>query len=222
MNAINHAVTALAIKQRWPHVPIVPLLLAVQATEIIWVVLNLVGVEQTGLAETVQSIADVHLRFMPYSHSVVSAVLLAVAVWMSVAFLLNRPRWATALSVAVLSHIVLDLAVHTRDIAVAPIWDGTKLGTGLYSIPLYALALETAYGIWCWRYFRGSRSLLMVILGFNVGALSFYSAEVSGPEEFLAGMPKLFAALIGVHIVTSLATVWYFASPRHGEGSSHG
>lgn len=222
MNAINHAVTALAIKRKWPDVPLVPLLLAVQASEIIWVALNLLGIELTTLTEPVRSIADVHLRFMPYSHSVASAVLLAAAVWVSAAFLFKRPRWAAALSVAVLSHLVLDLAVHVQDIAVAPVWDGMKLGTGLYSIPLCALALETAYGLWCWRYSRGSRSLLIVVLGFNAAALPFYSAAIPGPEALLVGAPKLFAALIGVHITTSLAIVWHVARSPRGERRTHG
>jgi len=55
MFAIDHAATALLLKRRYPSVPIAPLLIAVQAMEIAWVVLNYVGVERTTVAVVVRS-----------------------------------------------------------------------------------------------------------------------------------------------------------------------
>jgi hypothetical protein len=73
MFAIDHAATALLVKRRYPAVPLAPLLIAVQAMELAWVVLNYLGVERTTTAPVVRSVADIHLAYMPYSHSVATA-----------------------------------------------------------------------------------------------------------------------------------------------------
>jgi hypothetical protein len=212
MNAINHAATALAINRRWPGVPIVPVLLSVQIVEIAWVALNLLGIEKTTLGPGLASMADVHLDDMPYSHSIGTTALFALLVWVVVARLMRRPAWGVALAVGVFSHTVLDLAVHAHDMAIAPGISAPKLGTGLYhDAPMAALALETLYGLWCWFYFRGSKALLAAIVVFNLGALSFYSPAIPGPEQFMAGMPAVFVAFIGGHIAMGLFAIWYFA-----------
>lgn len=211
MNAINHAATALAIHQRWPGVPIWPVLVSVQVIEVLWVALNLLGVERTEVGPAFASMRDVHLVHMPYSHSLATTALLAWAVWWVFAKRLGRPQWGVALAVGVFSHTVLDLLVHAPDMAIAPGIASPKLGTGLYNIPMVALLVETLYGVWCWRRFRGSKALLAVILAFNVGALSFYSPDIPGPELLIAGHPMLFAGFIGAHIAMGWVAIWYFA-----------
>lgn len=211
MNAINHAATALAIHRRWPQVPMWPVLVSVQIVEVLWVVLNLLGVERTEVGPAFASMRDVHLVHMPYSHSLVTTALLACAVWWVFSKRLGRPQWGVALAIGVCSHTVLDLLVHAQDIAIAPGIASPKLGTGLYDMPMVALLVETAYGVWCWRSFRGSKALLAVILAFNLGALSFYSADIPGPELFIAGHPLVFASFIGAHIAMGWVAIGYFA-----------
>jgi hypothetical protein len=214
MNAINHAATALLINKKWPGVPIVPVLLSVQLAELLWVTFNLLGLEVTTTEPQVRALNDIHLAYMPYLHSIAATVVLACAVWLVVAKFLHKPAWALALAVAVSSHLVLDLATHVHDIAFAPGIDSPKFGSGLYEIPLLALVVETIYGVWCWWIFRGSKTLLAVIVVFNLAALSFYSPSISGPEYLLAGHPKIFAAVIGVHIALGLFAVGFFARSR--------
>lgn len=211
MNAINHAATALLINKKWPGMPIVSVLLSVQLVEFLWVAFNLLGVEVTTTEPQVRALNDIHLAYMPYSHSIAATVVLAFAVWVVVAKLLNKPTWGLALAVAVSSHIVLDLATHVHDIALAPGIESPKFGSGLYAVPLLALVVETIYGIWCWWIFRGSKALLAVIVAFNLAALSFYSPSIPGPEHSLAGYPKTFAAIIGVHIIVALVAIGFFA-----------
>jgi hypothetical protein len=211
MNAINHAATALIINKKWPGVPIVPVLVSVQLVEVLWVVFNLLGIEITTTEQQVRALNDIHLAYMPYSHSITATALLAILVWVVVAKLLKKPAWGLALAVAVSSHIILDLATHVHDIALAPGIESPKFGSGLYGVPLLALVVETIYGIWCWWVFRGSKALLAIIVMFNLAALSFYSAVIPGPEHLLAGHPKIFAAVIGVHIIAGLVAVGYLA-----------
>lgn len=211
MNAINHAATALLVNKKWPGVPIIPVLLSVQLVEILWVAFNLLGIEVTTTEPQVKALNDIHLAYMPYSHSIAATAVLAFMIWLVVAKLLNRPTWGLALAVAVSSHIVLDLATHVHDIALAPGLESPKFGSGLYAVPLLALVIETIYGIWCWWVFRGSKALLATIVIFNLATLSFYSSYIPGPEYLLAGHPKIFAGIIGVHIALGLAAVGFFA-----------
>ena len=139
MNAINHAATALLINRKWPGVPIVPVLLSVQLVEFLWVAFNLLGVEVTTTEPQVRALNDIHLAYMPYSHSIAATAVLAFTVWVVVAKLLNKPTWGLALAVAVSSHIVLDLATHVHDIALAPGIESPKFGSGLYGMPLLAV-----------------------------------------------------------------------------------
>ena len=116
----------------------------------------------------------------------------------------SKPRFPPATA-----HV--NLATHSPGIEVVPFVFPGKVGSGLYGTPLLALVVETLYGIFCWRVFRGSRAMLAVIVGFNLGALSFYAPSVPGPESLLAGHPKAFALVILVHIVAALLAVLHFA-----------
>jgi len=207
MFAVDHAATALLIKRRFPSVPLTPLLLSVQAMELAWVGLNYLGVERTTTEATVRSVADIHLAYMPYSHSVATAAGAALLAWLVVEKGLGRPLLGRALGIGVTSHLVLDVVTHARDIA---LWPGSTLalGLGLYDrAPMWGFALEIAYGVMCWRVYRGSRSLLaMIILG-NLANITLFSAAIPGPEQYLAGHPLLLVTVILVQIVATLALV---------------
>ena len=74
MFAVDHAATALLIKRRFPSVSLTPMLLSVQAMELARVGLNYLGVERTTTETFVRSVAEIHLEYMPFSHSVATAV----------------------------------------------------------------------------------------------------------------------------------------------------
>ena len=214
MFAVDHAATALLIKRRFPSVSLVPLLLSVQAMELAWVGLNYLGVERTTTEATVRSVADIHLAYMPYSHSDATAAGGALLAWLVVEKGLGRPLLGRALGIGVTSHLVLDVVTHARDIA---LWPGSTLalGLGLYDrAPMWGFALEIAYGVMCWRVYRGSRSLLaMIILG-NLANITLFSAEIPGPEQYLAGHPLMLVTLIAVQIVVTLVLVDVLARRR--------
>ena len=101
MFAINHAATALLIRRRFSDVPFLPILVSVQLMEVLWVVLNYAGVEITTTEPVVRYVGDIHLAFMPYSHSIATMVAVSVLVW-AAGRALGRPRlgprWGWALS----------------------------------------------------------------------------------------------------------------------------
>jgi len=212
MFAIDHAATALLVKRRYPAVPLAPLLIAAQAMELAWVVLNYVGVERTTTEPAVRSVADIHLAFMPYSHSVATGLGGAVLVWLLLEYGFGRPRLGRALGLGIVSHLVLDLATHAHDIVLWPGRLEPALGLGLYATaPFVAFLVELAYGILCWWAYRGGRALLALIVLGNLANLSLFSTAILGPERYLAGRPTLVVTFVFVQIIVTLVLVGVFA-----------
>lgn len=143
---------------------------------IAWVALNYLGIERTTTSARVDSVADVHLAYMPYSHSVATAVAAAMLVWWIAARVTRRRDAATALAIGVLSHLVLDLLTHARDIAVAPRMP-IMLGAGLYGrSPMAAFFVELGFGICCWWVYIAGRRARTAWRGL----LAFVAIGVSG------------------------------------------
>lgn len=214
MFAINHAATALLLKRRYPELAIAPLLLSVQIMELLWVLLNFLGIERTTTDAVVRDVSDIHLAYMPYSHSVVTMVGAAVLAAL-IGKAVGRPRLGVAFGLGILSHLILDLVTHNGDIPLAPVVNAPKYGTYLYAqLPVVAFALELGFGILCWWVFRGNRPLFAVIIAFNLANLSLFFAEIPGPEEMLAGRPLVLVAVILAQIVVTLALVGWAATRR--------
>lgn len=80
---------------------------------------------------------------MPYTHSLIAALLWAALGGIVYALLTTRNRFtrvSIALGIAVVSHWLLDLLVHRPDL---PLYDNTaKVGLGLWNFPGPAFALE--------------------------------------------------------------------------------
>src|SRR4029450_9877845 len=175
MFAVDHAATALLIKRRYPSAPMTPLLLSVQAMELAWVGLNYLGVERTATESTVRSVVDIHLAYMPFSHSIATAVGGALLAWFVVEKGLGRPQLGRAIGVGIFSHLVLDLMTHAPDIALWPGSPFPMLGLGLYDrAPMWGFALEMVYGVFCWWVYRGNGSLLAAIVLGNLATLSLF------------------------------------------------
>ncbi len=209
MFAINHAATALIIKKIYPGVPIIFILLSSQVMEILWVLLNFLGLERTTTNAEVRYVGDVHLSHMPFSHSVVTMSGVAVMSWLVLSQGFGLTAIGAAVGLAIASHLVLDLITHDRDISLAPFRPTPKLGLGLYARhPGAAFLLELAYGISCWALYGGGPALLIVIVLFNAANVSLFFKAVPGFERKLAGRPRLIAAVILGQIVITMALVW--------------
>ena len=220
MFAVDHAATALLVKRRYPSVSLIPLLLSVQAMELAWVALNYLGIERTTTEATVRSVADIHLAYMPYSHSVAIPVGAAVLTWLIIEKGFGKAALGRAVGLGIVSHLILDLATHAHDIVLWPGWSTPKLGLGLYAAaPLAAFIIEFVYGLFCWYIYRGGVGLFALISLGNLANLSFLSPGVPGPEEYLAGRPLLLVTVIFVQIVLSLVLVGVLAR-RKATGST--
>ena len=145
MFAINHAATALLVKRRYPAVAIAPLLISVQAMELAWVVLNYLGVERTTTEPVVRSVADMHLVYMPYSHSVGTALGVALLTLLIIEKGFGRVALGRAIGLGIASHLILDLLTHGHDIVLWPGQPYPRLGLGVYAnAPLAAFVVEAS------------------------------------------------------------------------------
>src|SRR4029078_2878689 len=102
MFAVDHAATALLIKRRFPSVSLTPMLLSVQAMELAWLCFNYLGIERTTTEASVRSVADIHLAYMPFSHSVATAAGGALLAWLVVEKGLGRALFGRTLGIGLL------------------------------------------------------------------------------------------------------------------------
>jgi membrane-bound metal-dependent hydrolase YbcI (DUF457 family) len=202
------------IKKRYPKVPLGWLLLSVQFVEILWVLFNYLGIEQTSTDAIVNSVGEIHLEYMPYSHSLASSLGFALVAWFIIGKVYKHRTAAVAISFGILSHIILDVLTHTQDISIIPFFQQQQVGLGLYAIPLVAFFVETAYGLFCWWVFRGGKALLATILIFNMANITFFSTALKGPEALMANHPMWIVSAVALQIIITLVLVGLFARPR--------
>jgi len=220
MHAVNHAITALAIKKVAKPVPLAPLLLSVQAIELMWVGFHCAGVEWTTIDEPARSVADVHLAHMPWSHSLLMTGVVAL-VFAAAGFALWR-KWivALALGAGVLSHIALDLLIHAPDIQIAPFLSDPKYGLGFYgAMPIAAWGIELGYGLLVWWWVRGGKGLLALVLLFNAAAFTSYMPFIGGEMN---PDPMAFAQFVAIQIAITLPLMYVLAPKWMRAGTDQG
>lgn len=214
MQAINHVATALLIKKAFPKAPLFGLIIGTEAVELLWIALNIAGVEMTTIDSPMHSVADVHLVHMPYSHSILFNILIALGIGLLIFWRGGKAATITAVAVmlAIISHIILDLLVHAPDIALWPQADAPLLGTGLYAhAPIIALAIESLWGVFCWWVYRGNWKMLLVILLFALMSIPIYSPVINMGEGALSGRSDLFAYFVLLQILVASLTIYVFA-----------
>ena len=79
---------------------------------------------------------------------------------------------------------------------------------------MWGFALEIAYGLACWRVYRGSRSLLAMIVIGNVANITLFSAAIPGPEQYMAGHPLMVVTLVALQIVVTMVLIHVLATRR--------
>jgi|SoiMetStandDraft_2_1073263.scaffolds.fasta_scaffold24034_3 hypothetical protein len=208
MYAITHASTALILKRRFRVREIWPLLVSVQAIELLWAVFVYVGIEYVRYSPD-----RVHLDFLPYSHSVATTAAVALIGWVFYRYGRRRPALAVAVAAGVMSHVVLDLVHHEPDIALLPMAAGPRFGFNLQGWPLADLIVEILFGAMCWFVAGGSRALLIAIVALNLANIPFMFPR-PGTGAVLARRPAVLPTVILVQIVLTWLAIWYFARER--------
>jgi hypothetical protein len=153
---IGHYGVAYAAKSVAPRVPLAAYFLAVQALDVLFCIFVLGGLEHLQIVHKYTSYNPYRLYDMPITHSLLGSLGWAVAVAI-VAGLMRVPRReALWLGLAVFSHFLLDLPVHTPDLSIAGN-DTAKFGLGLWNNVPVVLALELLVLFGGWLLFSRSK-----------------------------------------------------------------
>jgi len=139
---VGHYGPSFAVKAIQPAVPLWLVFIAVQLVDVAWAILIFLGIEKVRIVPGITASNPLDLYYMPYTHSLVAAVL-----WSAGAMVVCKPlrgvrNWLVAawIGAAVFSHWVLDWVVHRPDL---PLYDDAmKVGLGIWNYPVIALALE--------------------------------------------------------------------------------
>jgi len=149
---IGHYGVSFAAKRFAPRTSLGVLFVAVQLLDVLFAIFVFAGIEKLRIVPGFTEYNAYDLYYMPYSHSLAGAL-----VWSAAAGLLavgfGRQQAAPWIALAVFSHFVLDVPMHTPDMPI--LGDSSpKIGLGLWRHRDLALAAELialGIGIWIWR-----------------------------------------------------------------------
>ena len=205
---VGHYSAAFAAKRVAPAVPLPVFFIACQIIDICWGAFVLLGVEKMRMIPGFTASNGLDLYFMPYTHSLSSALLwssaAAVLFWLATPALPQRTRTAVVIGIAVASHWMLDLLVHIPDL---PLWfDSYKVGFGWWNFRTFALLLELVL-LWgsvllCLRVANGRHARYLAIASALTG-LQVYSLLKQPPEAFMVALQ-----LLASYLTVTLAAWW--------------
>jgi hypothetical protein len=193
-------------------VPLWVLFIAVQLLDVFWAPFVLLGIEKARIVPGITASNPLDLYYMPYTHSLVAAV-----IWSAVGYGLFRlwrgsARGAAALvGVAVFSHWILDFIVHRPDL---PLYDdAAKVGLGLWNLPVLAFGLEAGllFGgmAFFWQGRAGSKIGLAV---FGIIMLGVQATVFFGPPPASAAAAAI-SALLAYGMFAAFVAWWEARHP---------
>jgi|SRR5210317_777934 hypothetical protein len=213
---VGHYAASLALKRFEKRVSLGVLFLAVQFVDIVFFPLVLLGIERLNIVENFTQSTHFELEYMPFTHSLV-----AFLIWASLAYAFFR--WvivksnsvAIVVALAVMSHWLLDVVVHTPDM---PVWSDAslKLGLGLWNNAVATYLLEAALlAAGLWLYLRSTSAtsktgkygmgvFVVVLLLVNI-------VNIFGP---LQGDSKVVLAVTAVAAYLLFAAVAFWLDPK--------
>jgi hypothetical protein len=227
---VGHYGLAPALKPAVPGVSLGTLFVATQLMDLVFSILLLAGWERVRLYPGVPGPAGVELVFVPYSHSLLGALVLAAAAGAAAWAAPRKPgggtrrrrgRAAAIIAALVASHYALDAAVHAADLPL--LTHRPELGLGP-SVPV-SVALETALVLGgSWLYLRttvpadrlgrvGIPVLAAALVGFNA-----YVATTPPP----GGVLGLALSNLAAYTVLAVAAHWLDQHRRARAGQPRG
>ena len=181
---VGHYGVSFAAKRVDRILPLWVLFLAVQFLDVLWAPCILLGIEKARIVPGITASNPFDLYYMPYTHSLVAALLWSCVGGIAYQFIARPERCqaSAVVGIAVFSHWLLDFVVHRPDL---PRYDNSaKVGLGLWNAPALAFDLEAAMlfgGIWLWVCIRGRLAPWLGTLAFGVLMLIVQAYIFFGP-----------------------------------------
>jgi hypothetical protein len=213
---VGHYGVSYVAKRIDDSIPLWVLFVAVQLVDILWAPLVLLGVEKARIVPGFTATNPLDLYYMPYTHSLVAALLWSAVAVVAYRLLARRSGRGGSLLVglAVFSHWVLDFVVHRPDL---PLYDNAaKVGLGLWDRPALAFGLEAALllgGLALFLSRRPARSVPLVVFGLLM--LTIQATVFFGPPP--ASGAAIAATALAAYGVFALV-IWWLADRRPARG----
>src|SRR5437870_1727582 len=151
---VGHYGVSFAAKRRDPSIPLWALFVAVQLLDVSWSLFVFFGVEKVRIVPGITASNPLDLYYMPYTHSLVAAVLWSVGAYIAYRVIRGfggSHRAALLVALAVLSPWVLDFIVHRPDLPLVADAPKGALGPaplgGLLAVPPVAALVGLGVGI---------------------------------------------------------------------------
>lgn len=140
---IGHYGAALAAKRFAPRLSLGATFLAAQLLDVFFCLFVLTGIEKMRIVPGFTEVNAYDLYYLPYTHSLVGALVWSLAAAGVVFAITKRRADAIAFGAVVFSHFVLDVPVHTPDLPLAS-EASPHLGFGLWRHWQLTVLLELA------------------------------------------------------------------------------
>lgn len=153
---VGHYAAGCVLKSVERKISLGALFIAVQLIDIIWAVFLLFGIERMEIDRASIGLNALKGTSLAYSHTLVLSLILALLTFVIISLLpenrfgLYGKKVGAVMSIAVLSHFILDLIVHNNDLPVFGA-DSYKLGFGLWNLPVLNYSIEAVLvliGVW--------------------------------------------------------------------------
>lgn len=211
---IGHFAPALIAAARPRAAGLGTLFVAAQLVDIGFAALLIPGIEAMRIVPGITAMNPMDLHHMPFTHSLLGALIWAKIFGALVWFATRRKEAAIGAALVVASHWFLDLLVHIPDLTLYGL--PPKLGLGLWNHPLIAMPLEMAliggaflYYLWRTRAPAGNRRL------WALAALLLLAQAIDwfGPKEpvYSLAVP---ATMLGAYVLLAGTAAWAGANRR--------
>ena len=212
---VGHYGVSLAAKRPCPRLSLGLLFLAVQLLDVLFALFVLLGIEGLRIVHGFTAYNPYDLYRMPYTHSLLGALLWSAATTLVALAGLRRLRSrdrriaALVLGAAVFSHFLLDVPMHTPDLPLGLAAGSPRIGLGLWNHRWAAAAAEllvfAAGGAVYLRATRArSRGVSIATAAFGVLLVAILLATPSMPDP---PSDRAFAirALVAYAVLAALA-----------------
>ncbi len=208
---VGHYAPSFAIRAERQEIPLWLLFVAAQLVDIAWAVLVLAGVERVSIVPGITAASPLDLEYLPYTHSLVAALLWSVAAAIVCRAVFRWRGWAAGawVGATVFSHWVLDFVSHRPDL---PLYGNSfKVGLGLWNWLWPSLLLEAAIlAMGVWLYLRRSRPVTTAgryaPAALFAGMFAFQLIGVFGPPP--PSTHALAATALLTYLVLAVVAAW--------------
>ena len=154
---IGHYAPALVLKGKYKAAGLGALFIAVQFVDILFFPFDLLGLERYSIEHGYTEASHLNLAYYPYTHGLLSTLIWAALGYLLYKYVFNSSKGAAiAISLAVISHWVMDLIVHTKDLPLL-LDNSPKVGLGLWHNKLASFLTESGLTIVAlWYYLKNT------------------------------------------------------------------